>query len=126
MIKDFDSLSWMDYNTTKSAEEKVDHLVYLTMVYPRLYILLYTHVIYLQIPLQAEAIVKNIGFPKFALNETLVKHFYTGVGLIISISTCVSKSVINFHVCVSLLLQDVFQFSLFPDQYHSATFGHSS
>ena len=29
---------------------------------------------------QAKAILKNIGFPKFISNDTLVRHYYKGVG----------------------------------------------
>ncbi|CAB3992501.1 endothelin-converting enzyme homolog [Paramuricea clavata] len=49
LIKDFENISWMDKDTTKNAEEK------------------------------AKAILKNIGFPKFVLNETLVRYYYAGM-----------------------------------------------
>ncbi|XP_028418606.1 neprilysin-4-like [Dendronephthya gigantea] len=49
LMKDFENISWMDNTTTKNAKEK------------------------------AEAIVKNIGFPKFILNDTLVGYYYSGM-----------------------------------------------
>lgn len=49
MIKDFDKMAWMDTKTKKNAKEKAD------------------------------AMLKNIGYPKFILNETLVRMYYRGM-----------------------------------------------
>ncbi|XP_046850701.1 endothelin-converting enzyme 1-like [Xenia sp. Carnegie-2017] len=49
LIKDFNDISWMDEITTKKAKEK------------------------------AEAIVKNIGYPQYVLNETLLSKKYDGM-----------------------------------------------
>lgn len=49
IINDFENISWMDEKTTTNAKEK------------------------------AEAMLKNIGYPKFILNETQVRRYYRGM-----------------------------------------------